>query len=103
MRRFSLLAFMSLAWLKFVPRIVVGAILLATVASACAQFTFTSVDFPGAAFTTAFGTNNHGDIVGAYRIEQPRHALLIKAGRGNPAWSAHPCSGGTRERIRRHR
>jgi uncharacterized membrane protein len=62
MRRFSLLAF----------------ILLAT-AWAYAQFTFTSIDFPGATFTTAFGINNHGDIVGAYFIEPPRHALLIKA------------------------
>jgi uncharacterized membrane protein len=68
MRRFSLLAF----------------ILLATAASAFAQFTFTSVDFPGATFTTAFGINNHGDIVGAYFIEPPRHALLIKAGQFIP-------------------
>ncbi len=68
MRRFSLLAF----------------ILLATAASAYAQFTFTSIDYPGATFTTAFGINNHGDIVGAYRIEPPRHALLIKAGQFIP-------------------
>jgi uncharacterized membrane protein len=68
MRRLSLLAF----------------ILLATAASAFAQFTFTSIDFPGATFTTAFGINNHGDIVGSYRIEPPRHALLIKAGQFIP-------------------
>jgi uncharacterized membrane protein len=68
MRRFSLLAF----------------ILLATAALAHAQFTFTSIDFPGAAFTTTFGINNHGDIVGAYFIEPPRHAFLIKAGQFIP-------------------
>jgi uncharacterized membrane protein len=53
-------------------------------ASAYAQFTFTSIDFPGATFTATFGINNHGDIVGAYRIEPPRHALLIKAGQFIP-------------------
>src|SRR5262249_3222408 len=68
MRRFTLLAF----------------ILLATAALAYAQFTFTSIDFPEATFTAAFGINNHGDIVGTYRIEPPRHALLIKAGQFIP-------------------
>jgi len=68
MRRFSLLAF----------------ILLAAAASAYAQFTFTSIDFPGSTFTLTRGINNHGDIVGAYRIEPPRHALLIKAGQFIP-------------------
>jgi len=53
--------------------------LLALVASACAQFTFTSIDFPGGTLTTARGINNHGEIVGAYRVVPPRHALLIKA------------------------
>jgi uncharacterized membrane protein len=68
MRRFSLLAF----------------ILLAIATSARAQFTFTSIDFPGGTLTTARGINNHGEIVGAYRIEPPRHALLIKAGQFIP-------------------
>jgi probable HAF family extracellular repeat protein len=68
MRRFSLLAF----------------ILLAIATSAYAQFTFTSIDFPGGTLTTAHGINNHGDIVGSYRIEPPRHALLIKAGKFIP-------------------
>jgi hypothetical protein len=41
--------------------------LLAFVASANAQqFTFTSLDFPGADLTTGRGINNHGDIVGAH-------------------------------------
>ena len=53
--------------------------LLAFVASAYAQFTFTSIDFPGGTLTTARGINNHGEIVGAYRVVPPRHALLIKA------------------------
>ena len=64
MKRFSMLALM----------------LLAFAASAPAQFTFTSIDFPGGTLTTAGGINNHGDIVGAYRIVPPRHALLIQGG-----------------------
>jgi uncharacterized membrane protein len=55
-------------------------VVLAFVASASAQFTFTSLDFPGGTLTTARGINNHGDIVGAYRIVPPRHALLIQRG-----------------------
>jgi uncharacterized membrane protein len=54
--------------------------LFALVACASAQFTFTSIDFPGGTLTTTRGINNHGDIVGAYRIVPPRHALLIKGG-----------------------
>jgi len=53
---------------------------LALVASASAQFTFTPIDFPGATLTTARGINNQGDIVGSYRIVPPRHALLIQGG-----------------------
>src|SRR6266851_9846437 len=55
-------------------------IVLAAVTSAQAQFTFTSIDFPGGTLTTARGINNHSEIVGAYRIVPPRHALLIKDG-----------------------
>jgi uncharacterized membrane protein len=59
--------------------------LLAFAASASAQdFRFTSLDFPGGTFTTARGINNHGDIVGAYRIDPPRHALLIRKGQYIP-------------------
>src|SRR6266849_5897633 len=54
--------------------------LFALIASASAQFTFRSIDFPGGTLTTARGINNHGDIVGAYRIVPPRHALLIRGG-----------------------
>jgi uncharacterized membrane protein len=59
--------------------------LLAFVASGYAQqFTFTSLDFPGGDLTTGRGINNHGDIVGAYRVNPPRHALLIKKGQYIP-------------------
>jgi uncharacterized membrane protein len=58
--------------------------LLAFVASAYAQFTFTSIDFPGGTLTTARGINNHGEIVGTYRVVPPRHALLIRAGQFIP-------------------
>src|SRR5215467_8387834 len=53
--------------------------LFAFVATASAQFTFTSIDFPGGTLTTTRGINNNGDIVGSYRITPPRHALLIRA------------------------
>ncbi len=59
-------------------------VLLAALTSAYAQFTFTSLDFPGGTLTTARGINNHGEIVGAYRIVPPRHALLLKAGQYIP-------------------
>ena len=68
MHRFSVLAF----------------ILLATAALACAQFTFTSIDYPGGTLTTARGINNQGEIVGAYRTVPPRHALLINGGQYIP-------------------
>ena len=52
--------------------------------SASAQFTFSSLDFPGSTLTTGRGINNKGEIVGAYRLEPPRHAYLLKAGRFAP-------------------
>ena len=59
-------------------------VLAATTASAFAQFTFTSLDFPGGTKTTARSINNHGTIVGSYRIDPPRHALVIKHGQFVP-------------------
>ncbi len=56
-------------------------LVLATAASAYAQFEFTSLDYPGGTKTFARGINDHGLIVGAYRINPPRHALLIKNGK----------------------
>jgi uncharacterized membrane protein len=58
--------------------------LLAFVTSACAQFSFTSIDYPGGTLTTALGINDRGDIVGAYRLVPPRHALLIQRGQYIP-------------------
>jgi uncharacterized membrane protein len=59
--------------------------LLAFVASTYAQnFKFTSLDFPGGSLTTGRGINGHGEIVGAYRTDPPRHALLIKKGQYIP-------------------
>jgi probable HAF family extracellular repeat protein len=54
--------------------------LLVLVVSAFPQFKLSSIDFPGGTLTTARGINNHGEIVGAYRLTPPRHALLIKKG-----------------------
>jgi len=61
-----------------------AAVLLVSFTSASAQFTFTSIDYPGGTLTTTRGINNHGEIVGAYRIVPPRHALLVKAGKLAP-------------------
>ena len=58
--------------------------LLTLVISASAQFTFTSLDYPGSTLTTARDINDHGQIVGAYQIVPPRHALLIKNGQYIP-------------------
>jgi len=53
---------------------------LVLVVSAYPQFKLSSIDFPGGTLTTARGINNHGEIVGAYRLTPPRHALPIKKG-----------------------
>jgi probable HAF family extracellular repeat protein len=58
--------------------------LLALVVSGYAQTKLTSIDFPGGTLTTARSINNHGEIVGAYRIVAPRHAMLIKGGKFIP-------------------
>lgn len=55
-------------------------ILLGSVAPSYAQFTFTNIDCPDSTLTTTRSINNHGEIVGAYRIVPPRHAALIKDG-----------------------
>jgi probable HAF family extracellular repeat protein len=41
---------------------------------------FTSIDFPGAAFTTAVGVNNRRQIVGSYVIGVTRHGFLFSRG-----------------------
>jgi DNA-binding beta-propeller fold protein YncE/uncharacterized membrane protein len=58
--------------------------LLVFIVPAYAQYTFTSIDYPGGTLTTARGINDQGEIVGAYRIVPPRHALLIRAGKFTP-------------------
>src|ERR1700758_28778 len=68
MKRFSMFAF----------------VLFAFAASASAQFNFTSIDFPEGTLTTTRGINNHGEIVGSYRVVPPRHALLIRGGKFIP-------------------
>jgi len=64
--------------------LLVAVALLVSAISASAQFTFSSLDFPGSTLTTGRGINNHGEIVGAYRFEPPRHAYLFKAGHFAP-------------------
>jgi uncharacterized membrane protein len=64
--------------------LLVAVALLASATSVSAQFTFGSLDFPGSTLTTGRGINNHSQIVGAYRLEPPRHAYLFKAGQFTP-------------------
>jgi uncharacterized membrane protein len=60
--------------------------LLTFVASTLAQdFKFTSIDFPGAVFTSGRGINNHGEIAGSYHMPGfPRQAMLLKKGKFIP-------------------
>jgi uncharacterized membrane protein len=55
-------------------------------ASSCfAQYTFTSVDYPGAAVTRFVGLNDHSDIVGHYIMPGGvRHAMLFSNGQFTP-------------------
>lgn len=55
--------------------------LLIAVSSLCfAQYTLTPFDYPGSNLTTARGINNHGDIVGSYRIPPVRRAYVYSHG-----------------------
>jgi len=65
-------------------RILLALTVLTLAASSHAQLQFTSLDFPGGTLTTGRGINDYGEIVGAYRIDSPRHALLIKKGKFIP-------------------
>lgn len=61
------------------------AVLLVSVTFTYAQFTFTSIDCPGADLTTVVGINNHGDMVGQYRLPGGVfHAMMIKKGKCIP-------------------
>ena len=55
----------------------VSVLFLFGVSFAFGQFSFTSLDFPQGTLTTARGINNSGQIVGAYRVNPPRHAMFI--------------------------
>jgi len=60
--------------------------LLAFVASVSAQnYKFTTIDVPGAVFTSGRGINNDGEIAGSYRMPgSPRQAMLLKGGKFIP-------------------
>jgi uncharacterized membrane protein len=65
--------------------LLVAVALLVAAIPAAAQFTFTSLDYPGGNLTSTRGINNHGEIVGSYRVPQHgRHALLIRGGQYLP-------------------
>ena len=65
--------------------VLIAAVLLVAVTSAYAQFTFTSIDCPRANKTGVIGINNHGDMVGAYRLPGGVvHAMVIKKGKCTP-------------------
>ena len=65
--------------------LLIGFATLATASSAFAQYKYSSIDYPGGVATTIRGVNNHGDMVGGYRVPgQPRHALLVKDGKFIP-------------------
>jgi uncharacterized membrane protein len=66
------------------PFIVACIFTLAPAVSASAQFTFTSLDYPGATQTTTQGINNHGVIVGGYALEGNRHPMVIRSGEYSP-------------------
>ncbi len=65
-------------------RIVLLPFVLVFVIPVFAQFTFTSIDYPGGTLTTARSINNQGEIVGSYRVTPPRHALLVRNGKFIP-------------------
>jgi uncharacterized membrane protein len=57
------------------------AVLLVSVTFTYAQFTFTSIDCPGAERTRTHGINNNGDIVGSCKYPgDVMHAVLIRKG-----------------------
>jgi probable HAF family extracellular repeat protein len=56
-------------------------LLLATASGGERSFTFTSVDFPAAVATTAFGINAGGEVVGSYRdVTGKTHGFLLSGG-----------------------
>src|SRR5437867_3862791 len=61
----------------FLAAVLVLSVLASTSSSAPAP-TFSTIDFPGASFTVAFGINNRGEIVGKYIFaDSTAHAFLL--------------------------
>ena len=57
------------------------ALSLAVSSPCAAQYSFTTVDYPGAATTRLIGLNDHGEMVGHYILAgQPRHAFKYSRG-----------------------
>jgi len=52
-------------------------LLMGLTGPATAQYTFTTIDMPGAASTYAFGINNAGQIVGSYDDAAGAHGFLL--------------------------
>jgi uncharacterized membrane protein len=62
-----------------------AAVLLVFATFGFAQFTFTSIDCPGANSTRVRGINSHGDMVGDYTLPGGNfHAMMIKKGKCIP-------------------
>ena len=55
-------------------------LLVGGIACAHAQYKLIPVDYPGGTGTDLRGINSRGDIVGAYQVTPPGHALLIRMG-----------------------
>ena len=65
--------------------ILLAAIVFVSVTFTFAQFTVTSIDYPGGTGTRVYGINNSGNMVGAYRLPGGTfHAMLIKGGKFIP-------------------
>ena len=64
----------------FLAAVLVLSVLASTSSSAPAP-TFSTIDFPGASFTVAFGINNRGEIVGNYGFaDGTGHGFLLDKG-----------------------
>lgn len=65
--------------------ILLAAVLFVSVTFSYSQFTFTSIDCPGAERTRTHGINNNGDIVGSCKYPGDNmHAVLIRKGEFTP-------------------
>ena len=60
--------------------LVLTLLLVAGISSVRAQYKLIPVGYPGGTATDLRGINNRGDVVGAYQVSSPQHALLIRMG-----------------------